>query len=76
MSKKEPDFTEQEWSDIHDSIENNKQEKRRISDNFSTVFGVVWILTAVLLAATTDLGLAISGIIGIIAGYIVAKSLK
>ncbi|ENA1773844.1 hypothetical protein ABF237_002525 [Yersinia ruckeri] len=69
-------FTPEEQREIADSIERNKQEVRRKNDNFSTIFGIVWILVAVLLAKTTDLGIILSGIIGLIAGWFVASRLK
>ncbi|HDL7734734.1 hypothetical protein [Yersinia enterocolitica] len=69
-------FTSEEQREIADSIERNKQEVRRKNDNFSTIFGIVWILVAVLLAKTTDLGIILSGIIGLIAGWFVASRLK
>lgn len=69
-------FTPEEQREIADSIERNKQEVRRKNDNFSTIFGIVWILVAVLLAKTTDLGIILSGIIGLIAGWFVALRLK
>ncbi|CNG29721.1 hypothetical protein [Yersinia enterocolitica] len=69
-------FTPEEQREIADSIERNKQEVRRKNDNFSTIFGIVWILVAVLLAKTTDLGIILSGIIGLMAGWFVASRLK
>lgn len=69
-------FTPEEQREIADSIEQNKQEVRRKNDNFSTIFGIVWILVAVFLAKTTDLGIILSGIIGLIAGWFVASRLK
>lgn len=69
-------FTPEEQREIADSIEQNKQEVRRKNDNFSTIFGIVWILVAVFLAKITDLGIILSGIIGLIAGWFVASRLK
>lgn len=69
-------FTPEEQQSITESIERNKEEARRVNDNYGIVLCVVWILTALLLAKTTELGLTASGIIGLIAGWFVASRLK
>lgn len=76
MSDNGSRFTPKEQQEIADAIERNKEESRRLNDNFGVVLIVVWVLTALLLAKTTELGLTISGIIGLIAGWFVASRLK
>ncbi|AHG22991.1 hypothetical protein Z042_23045 [Chania multitudinisentens RB-25] len=69
-------FTPEEQQEIADAIERNKEDSLRENNNFGMVFGVVWILTAILLAKTTELGLVISGVIGMTVGWFVASRLK
>jgi hypothetical protein len=76
MSNHKSKFPPEEQHEIADAIERNKAEKRRVHDNYGVVLIVVWVLTALLLAKTTDLGLTASGIIGLIAGWFIASRLK
>ncbi|MNG55968.1 hypothetical protein D3C79_140400 [compost metagenome] len=69
-------FTPEEQQSIAEAIERNKEQARRVNDNYGIVLCVVWILTALLLAKTTELGFTTSGIIGLIAGWFVASRLK
>lgn len=69
-------FTPEEQQRISDAIERNKEDARRVNDNFGIVFAVVWVLTALLLAKTTEFGLTISGVIGLVVGWFVASRLK
>ncbi|CAI1620658.1 Uncharacterised protein [Serratia quinivorans] len=69
-------FTPEEQQSIAEAIDRNKEEDRRVNDNYGIVLCVVWILTALLLAKTTELGLTASGILGLIAGWFVASRLK
>ncbi|WP_447879216.1 hypothetical protein [Serratia fonticola] len=69
-------FTPEEQHEIAEAVERNKAEERRVNDNYGIVLIVVWVLTALLLAKTTELGLTVSGIIGLVAGWFVASRLK
>lgn len=44
--------------------------------NYGLVLMVVWILVALLLAKTTSLGIPLSGVIGLVAGWLIASQLK
>lgn len=69
-------FTPEEQHEITEAIERNKAEERRVNGNYGIVLIVVWVLTAFLLAKTTELGLTVSGIVGLVAGWFVASRLK
>ncbi|MBQ4788043.1 hypothetical protein F9U39_01260 [Pectobacterium versatile] len=69
-------FTPEEQREIAEAIKRNEQDARRKRDNFGTVLLVVWVLVATLLAKNTDLGLTISGFIGLASGWFVASQLK
>ncbi|UDQ77719.1 hypothetical protein LJQ72_09270 [Pectobacterium brasiliense] len=69
-------FTPEEQREIAETIERNEQDARRKRDNFGTVLLVVWVLVATLLAKNTDLGLTISGFIGMASGWFIASQLK
>ncbi|WP_212768485.1 hypothetical protein [Pectobacterium versatile] len=69
-------FTPEEQREIAEAIERNEQDARRKRDNFGTVLLIVWVLVATLLAKNTDLGLTVSGFIGLASGWFVASQLK
>ncbi|GKW34919.1 hypothetical protein PEC730217_36990 [Pectobacterium carotovorum subsp. carotovorum] len=69
-------FTPEEQREIAEAIERNEQDARRKRDNFGTALLIVWVLVATLLAKNTDLGLTVSGFIGLASGWFVASQLK
>jgi hypothetical protein len=57
-------------------MELSVSDDRRKNDNYGMVLLVVWVLVALLLAKTTSLGLPLSGVIGLVCGWLIASRLK